>query len=100
MKSELAGLDGRDQDARRKIDALGPVNAQALEEFEEAQQRQDFLNAQLTRTSPIRIETLKKQFTKSMWNLASASPKPSIQSIRISRRCSKYFLEAGLRKCV
>src|ERR1035438_2842631 len=33
-------------EVRRKIEALGPVNAQALEEFEEAQQRQEFLNAQ------------------------------------------------------
>jgi chromosome segregation protein len=31
---------------RRKIEALGPVNPQALEEFQEAEQRQDFLNAQ------------------------------------------------------
>ncbi|MBV9156919.1 MAG: chromosome segregation protein SMC, partial [Acidobacteriaceae bacterium] len=30
----------------RKIEALGPVNPQALEEFEQAEQRQDFLNAQ------------------------------------------------------
>ena len=29
-----------------KIEALGPVNPQAIEEFEEAQQRQDFLSAQ------------------------------------------------------
>ena len=31
---------------RSRIEALGPVNTQALEEFEEAQQRYDFLNAQ------------------------------------------------------
>jgi chromosome segregation protein len=31
---------------RSKIDSLGPVNTNALEEFEEAQQRYDFLNAQ------------------------------------------------------
>jgi chromosome segregation protein len=31
---------------RLKIENLGPVNPQALEEFEEAQQRQDFLSAQ------------------------------------------------------
>jgi chromosome segregation protein len=31
---------------RRKIDSLGPVNPTALEEFEEASQRQEFLNAQ------------------------------------------------------
>jgi chromosome segregation protein len=36
----------RCQEVRRKIDALGPVNPQALEEFEESQQRQEFLNAQ------------------------------------------------------
>jgi chromosome segregation protein len=31
---------------RAKIDSLGPVNPQALEEFQEAQQRYDFLNVQ------------------------------------------------------
>ena len=31
---------------RRKIEALGPVNPQALEEYEEAQQRQEFLTVQ------------------------------------------------------
>ena len=31
---------------RNKIEALGPVNSQALEEFQEAQQRYDFLNTQ------------------------------------------------------
>lgn len=42
----IAQLDGQYTEVRRKIDALGPVNPQALEEFEEAQQRQDFLTAQ------------------------------------------------------
>ncbi len=39
-------LDGKYGEVRRKIEALGPVNPQALEEFEEAQQRQDFLSVQ------------------------------------------------------
>lgn len=43
---KLSELDAKYTDVRRKIEALGPVNAQALEEFEEAQQRQDFLTAQ------------------------------------------------------
>jgi chromosome segregation protein len=34
------------QEVRARIEALGPVNPQALEEFKEAQQRYDFLNAQ------------------------------------------------------
>jgi chromosome segregation protein len=34
------------QEVRAKIEALGPVNAQAMEEFQEAQQRHDFLSAQ------------------------------------------------------
>ncbi|MBV8553494.1 MAG: chromosome segregation protein SMC [Acidobacteriaceae bacterium] len=42
----LEELDAKYTEVRRKIEALGPVNPQALEEFEEAQQRQDFLNAQ------------------------------------------------------
>jgi chromosome segregation protein len=45
-EEELANLDAKYMDVRRKIEALGPVNSQALEEYEEAQQRQDFLNAQ------------------------------------------------------
>jgi chromosome segregation protein len=42
----LAEIDAKYQEVRRKIESLGPVNPQALEEFEESQQRQDFLNAQ------------------------------------------------------
>ena len=34
------------QEVKARIEALGPVNPQALEEFQEAQQRYDFLNAQ------------------------------------------------------
>lgn len=34
------------QDLRARIEALGPVNTQAVEELEEAQQRYEFLNAQ------------------------------------------------------
>jgi chromosome segregation protein len=34
------------QEVRARIEALGPVNAQAMEEFQEGQQRQDFLSAQ------------------------------------------------------
>jgi chromosome segregation protein len=34
------------QEVRAKIEALGPVNPQALEEFQEAQQRYEFLNTQ------------------------------------------------------
>jgi chromosome segregation protein len=34
------------QETKARIEALGPVNPQALEEFQEAQQRYDFLNAQ------------------------------------------------------
>jgi chromosome segregation protein len=36
----------RYQDVRARIEALGPVNTQALEEYQEAQQRYDFLNTQ------------------------------------------------------
>jgi chromosome segregation protein len=38
--------DERYQEVRARIEALGPVNPQALEEFQEAQQRYDFLNTQ------------------------------------------------------
>lgn len=45
-ENELAETEARYEDVRRKIDSLGPVNPDALSEFEESQQRYDFLNAQ------------------------------------------------------
>ncbi len=42
----LAEVEQRSQEIRAKIEALGPVNPQALEEYQEAQQRYDFLNTQ------------------------------------------------------
>jgi chromosome segregation protein len=45
-ETEAVELESKYQEVRRKIDALGPVNPQALEEYEEAQQRQEFLTAQ------------------------------------------------------
>ena len=45
-EAELADMDTKYQEVRRRIEALGPVNPQALEEYEEAQQRHEFLNTQ------------------------------------------------------
>jgi len=45
-EATVAELDAKYTEIRRKIEALGPVNPQALEEYEEAQHRQDFLSAQ------------------------------------------------------
>jgi chromosome segregation protein len=42
----VAEIETRSQEIRARIEALGPVNPQALEEFQEAQQRYDFLNTQ------------------------------------------------------
>ncbi|MBK5292404.1 MAG: chromosome segregation protein SMC [Acidobacteriia bacterium] len=42
----LAEAEEKYQQIKTRIENLGPVNPQALEEFEEAQQRYDFLNAQ------------------------------------------------------
>ncbi len=42
----LAEAERQYQEIKAKIEAMGPVNPQALEEFHEAQQRFDFLNAQ------------------------------------------------------
>jgi chromosome segregation protein len=42
----LVEAEEKCQELRTKIESLGPVNTQAVEEFEEAQQRYDFLNAQ------------------------------------------------------
>jgi chromosome segregation protein len=45
-ESGVAEAESRCQEVRARIEALGPVNPQALEEFKEAQQRYDFLNTQ------------------------------------------------------
>jgi chromosome segregation protein len=45
-ESAVLEAEERYQEVKAKIEALGPVNPQALEEFQEAQQRYDFLNAQ------------------------------------------------------
>ncbi len=45
-EAALEEIDAKYAEVRRKIEALGPVNPQALEEFEEADQRQEFLNVQ------------------------------------------------------
>jgi chromosome segregation protein len=45
-ESGVAEAEQRSKDIRDKIEGLGPVNSQALEEFQEAQQRYDFLNTQ------------------------------------------------------
>jgi chromosome segregation protein len=47
-EAALEEAERRYQEVKARIDALGPVNPQALEEFREAQQRYDFLNAQRT----------------------------------------------------
>ena len=45
-EAELAEIERMYEEVRARIEALGPVNPQALEEFKEAQQRYDFLNTQ------------------------------------------------------
>ena len=42
----LVEAERKYQEVRAKIDALGPVNADALVEFQEATQRHEFLTAQ------------------------------------------------------
>ena len=42
----LAEAEQRHADLRARIEALGPVNPEALEQFQEAQQRYEFLNVQ------------------------------------------------------
>jgi len=42
----VAAAEQRQQEIKARIDALGPVNPQALEEYRETQQRYDFLNTQ------------------------------------------------------
>ncbi len=43
---DLAEVERGYNEVRGKIESLGPINSQALEEFEEAQTRQDFLTEQ------------------------------------------------------
>ncbi len=45
-EAALQDIDAKYAEVLRKIEGLGPVNPQALEEFEEAQNRQEFLAAQ------------------------------------------------------
>jgi chromosome segregation protein len=45
-ESGVGEVEQRCQEVRARIEALGPVNPQALEEFQEAQHRYDFLNTQ------------------------------------------------------
>jgi chromosome segregation protein len=45
-EAAVAEAETRCAEARARIEALGPVNPQALEEYQEAQQRYDFLNTQ------------------------------------------------------
>ncbi|MDP2999594.1 MAG: chromosome segregation protein SMC [Bryobacterales bacterium] len=42
----LAEAEARYEEVRNRIEALGPVNPQALEEYQEAHQRYEFLNTQ------------------------------------------------------
>ncbi len=42
----IAEAEAQANEVRRRIEALGPVNPAAMEEFQEAQQRQEFLTAQ------------------------------------------------------
>ncbi len=42
----LVEAEARYEEVRNRIEALGPVNPQALEEYQEAHQRYDFLNTQ------------------------------------------------------
>ena len=45
-EADWSEADTRYQEVRARIEALGPVNPQALEEYQEAQQRYEFLNVQ------------------------------------------------------
>ncbi|HET8549238.1 MAG TPA: chromosome segregation protein SMC [Bryobacteraceae bacterium] len=45
-EAALAEAEQRADELRAKIEALGPVNTEAVEQFDEAQQRYDFLNTQ------------------------------------------------------
>ena len=45
-ESALVDIDAQHAEVKRKIEALGPVNPTALEEYEESAQRQEFLTAQ------------------------------------------------------
>jgi len=45
-EDELAAAEEKYHELKERIEALGPVNPQALEEFKETEQRYNFLNAQ------------------------------------------------------
>jgi chromosome segregation protein len=77
-ESGLVDAEQKYQEVKAKIEALGPVNPQALEEFQEASQRYDFLNAQRQDSLDSIRDTEKAiKSRKSTWNHASGSRRPS-----------------------
>ena len=80
---------------RAKIEALGPVNPTRMEEFQEAQQRYDFLNAQRQDLLDS-IRDTEKAIHEIDTNRASASPRRSSTSTRTSARCSRRCSAAGI----
>ena len=88
----------RYQEVRARIEALGPVNPQALEEFQEAQQRYDFLNTQRQdlldsiRDTEKAIQELDTESRRRFKEAFEASTSTS-------RKCSKRCSAAARARC-
>ena len=84
----VAEAEQRVEEIRRRIESLGPVNPEALNEYQEAQQRYDFLNTQRQDLLDSIRDTEKAIQEIDVESQASASRKRSTRSTRTSSRCS------------
>ena len=86
------------EDLTAKIDALGPVNTEAVEEFEEAQQRYDFLNAQRQDLLDS-IRDTEKTINEIDVEARKRFPTRLRRSTRTSARCSRRCSAAASARC-
>ena len=77
------------REMRTKLDAMGPVNMMALEEYKETAERHTFLETQRNDLISIRSRTPRRPFARSTWFRDRSLKRRSRRSTRISRRRSK-----------
>ena len=95
----LAEAERQYDEIRARIEALGPINPQALEEFQECQQRHDFLSAQRQDLIDSIRDTENAPFRRSTKSRARNSPKPSKPSTPISAKRSRRCSAAARARC-
>src|SRR5258708_15967353 len=104
--SSVAEAERLYQESRAKIEAMGPVNPQALEEFHEAQQRYDFLNAQRqdlldsirdTEKAIHEIDTVSRQKFAEAFEAINANFRQAFQTL-FGREIAELRLTAALNQ--